>query len=40
MRALGINQIKTLVVPRVLTSRPAMAMVRVVADTLGMFGEW
>lgn len=38
MRALGVNHIKTLVVPRVLTTMLAMPLLTVIADALGIFG--
>jgi phospholipid/cholesterol/gamma-HCH transport system permease protein len=38
MRALGVNHIKKLVVPRVLITMLAMPMLTVIADALGIFG--
>lgn len=38
MRALGVNHIKKLVVPRVLVTMLAMPMLTVIADALGIFG--
>jgi phospholipid/cholesterol/gamma-HCH transport system permease protein len=38
MRALGVNHIKKLVVPRVLITMLAMPMLTIIADTLGVFG--
>lgn len=38
MRALGVNHIKKLVVPRVLVTMLAMPMLTIIADTLGVFG--
>ena len=38
MRALGVNHIKKLVVPRVLVTMLAMPLLTVIADALGIFG--
>ena len=38
MRALGVNHIKKLVVPRVLITMLVMPMLTIIADTLGVFG--
>jgi phospholipid/cholesterol/gamma-HCH transport system permease protein len=38
MRALGVNHIKKLVVPRVLVTMLAMPILTIIADTLGVFG--
>jgi phospholipid/cholesterol/gamma-HCH transport system permease protein len=38
MRALGVNHIKKLVVPRVLITMLALPMLTVIADALGIFG--
>jgi phospholipid/cholesterol/gamma-HCH transport system permease protein len=38
MRALGVNHIKRLVVPRVLVTMLAMPMLTMIANTLGVFG--
>src|SRR5574341_1729312 len=38
MRALGVNHIKRLVVPRVLVTMLALPMLTVIADALGIFG--
>jgi phospholipid/cholesterol/gamma-HCH transport system permease protein len=38
MRALGVNYIKKLVVPRVLITMLVMPMLTIIADTLGVFG--
>ncbi len=38
MRALGVNHVKKLVVPRVLITMLAMPMLTMIADTLGVFG--
>jgi phospholipid/cholesterol/gamma-HCH transport system permease protein len=38
MRALGVNHIKKLVVPRVVITMLAMPMLTVIADALGIFG--
>lgn len=38
MRALGVNHIKKLVVPRVLVTMLAMPMLTIIADALGIFG--
>jgi phospholipid/cholesterol/gamma-HCH transport system permease protein len=38
MRALGVNHIRKLVVPRVLVTMLAMPMLTIIADALGIFG--
>jgi phospholipid/cholesterol/gamma-HCH transport system permease protein len=38
MRALGVNHIKKLVVPRVLVTMLALPLLTIIADTLGVFG--